>query len=131
MTSAYMARNVSISKNSINVVVLLPEISEDYSKLFVASEIFFDEKLQNKICLYGTTLMPNIIDFPAFMSLLFAPTIEFRVNKLVSDYSFSLTEEICGAICGVGFDQITKKSYDPDNDIDVRFFFCLPLFVLF
>ena len=43
MTSAYMARNVSISKNSINVVVLLPEISEDYSKLFVASEIFFDE----------------------------------------------------------------------------------------
>ena len=67
--------------------------------------------------------MPNLMDFPAFMSILFAPTVEFRINKLVSIYSFNMPEEICGAICGIGFDPLTNKSFDPDNDIDVRIFF--------
>lgn len=123
LTSANQAKNVTISKNSVNIIALDTDPSEKYSKLLISGELFFNEAAANSISLTNTTMMPSLMDLPAFMALLFAPSVEFRVNKIVSDNCFSLGEEVCGAICGIGFDLKTSQSYDKDNDIDVRNYF--------
>lgn len=122
---------INVSAHSINSVALEPDISSKHARLLVSGEINLNESYQNRITLRNTTFMPNIIDFPYFMCLLFSPFIELRVNKLLSNRSFCLPEEICGAICGVGFDPETGESYDADNDIDVSYIKLFPNFVSF
>lgn len=113
-------KNINISAHSINSVALEPDITAKHARLLVSGEINLSESDQNRLSLSNTTLMPNLIDFPSFMCLLFSPFVELRVNKLVNDRSFGMPEEVCGAICGLGFHP-NNQSYDPDNDIDVSF----------
>ncbi len=69
--------------------------------------------------------MPNSLDFPALMCMLWAPRVELRVNRLLSvEKSCGLPEEICGVLCGLGFDSRTPdaaSSLDPDTDIELLF----------
>ncbi|KAJ6218490.1 hypothetical protein RDWZM_009647 [Blomia tropicalis] len=114
-------KNVVVSSHSINSVALEPDYASNHSRLLVSGEINITEANSNRISLLNTTFMPNLVDFPAFMCLLFSPCVELRINKNVRAQSIGFPNEICGAICGIGFDSSTGISYDPDNDID--FFF--------
>lgn len=108
-----------MSTNSINSIALEPDVTAKHARLLVAGEISLSEINPSRLSLSNTTFMPNIVDFPAFMCLLFSPHVELRVNKLVSERVFGMAEEVCGAICGIGAHPDTNRSYDIDNDIDV------------
>ena len=133
------ARSCALAPSSVNVVALEPETevnssSARHARLLVAGEISLSggggggghrRQQQQRLLLSHTTLMPNSLDFPALMCMLWAPRVELRVNRLLSaEKSCGLPEEICGVLCGLGFDARTpdaSSSLDPDTDIELLF----------
>lgn len=111
-----------VSANSVNCVAVEADVTARHNRLLVAGEISLSgDATRNRLSLGNTTLMPNLLDFPAFMCMLWAPFVELRVNRLLSERTFGLPEEICGALCGVGFDPATCVSYDANTDIELLF----------
>ncbi len=111
-----------VAPSSVNCVALEPNVSSArHARLLVAGEITLAGSRRERFSLGHTTLMPNSIDFPVLMCMLWAPRVELRVNKLLSERTYGLPEELCGALCGVGFDPSTGVSYDPDTDMELLF----------
>ena len=116
-----------VSANSINCVALETtgaawSSSPSYSRLLVAGEV--NSSAGDRLSLANTTLMPALLDFAALMALLWAPSVELRVNHLLSRRAFGLPEELCGLLAGVGAaDSATtgasSSSLDPDADIEL------------
>ena len=57
--------------------------------------------------------MPNLRALPMLCCLLFAPMVELRVNPSFTRYS--------GALCGLGYDRETRKSYYEASDVSIVF----------
>lgn len=110
-----------VSANSINCVALETtgaawSSSPSYSRLLVAGEV--NSSAGDRLSLANTTLMPALLDFAALMALLWAPSVELRVNHLLSRRAFGLPEELCGLLAGVGASD-TGATLDPDADIEL------------
>lgn len=114
-------QNCSVSVSSINCVAIETDVSARHSRLMVAGVMSLTNVSRNRVSLSDTTIMPNLLDIPAFMCILWAPFVELRVNRLLSERAIGLPEEICGALCGLGFDPLTNTSYDANTDIEVLF----------
>ncbi|KOC61958.1 putative ATP-dependent RNA helicase spindle-E [Habropoda laboriosa] len=105
-------KSVKIATNSVNSV-LLDTDPEDFSqRLLVAGSISQSSYNQN-LTLYNTTLMPRLPGWTALIVLIFTPYMELRRNDFGTYYT--------GALCGLGFDSITKKSIFSEHDIDFQF----------
>lgn len=57
--------------------------------------------------------MPSIAGLTALLTMLFCPTIEFRVDEDKSSYT--------GCLTGLGIDPLTQESAYPDHDMEVVF----------
>ena len=102
---------VEVESDSVNSVGLEPEYNS-FARLLVAANIGVSSSC-GKLIARGTTLMPRIKGFFETMLMLFAPTVELRVDKEFTHYT--------GALCGLGYDDKTNQSFDPDHDISTIF----------
>ncbi|CAH0391453.1 unnamed protein product [Bemisia tabaci] len=102
----------NIDWNSVNSILLDAEPENSNDRLIVAGFVSTSENGEH-LSLRETTLMPNIGGLVGILCLLFAPSAELRLNKYET--------KITGAVCGLGYDPITKRPYNPTNDIEVVF----------
>ncbi|KAF7278535.1 hypothetical protein GWI33_008239 [Rhynchophorus ferrugineus] len=99
---------VNIEPSSVNVVLLDTEPDGNFSRLLVAAQVSQSSET-GRLLLRQTTLMPNISGFPMLLAMIFCPTME---PKLTEDDTL-----VAGLLCGLGYDEVTKKSLFPSNDI--------------
>ncbi|XP_063226308.1 probable ATP-dependent RNA helicase spindle-E [Bacillus rossius redtenbacheri] len=105
-------RDQTIEGLSVNSVLLDTDPQDPHDRLLVAAVV--EEKSSgSSLILRHTTMMPNIHGFGALMAILFAPTIELRVNEARTKFT--------GALCGLGCDNITKHPLFLEHDMDVTF----------
>lgn len=105
-------KKVNIFLNSVNSV-LLDTDPEDFSqRLLVAGSVSQSVNSRN-LTLYNTTLMPRIPGLTVLFTLIFTPYMELRRNNFGTYYT--------GALCGLGFDPVTKISLFPEHDIELHF----------
>ena len=97
---------------SISFVALDDDPTNDCSRLMVASEISLNATADTVI-MRKTCLMPKMPGLNAICCLLFSPAAELRVDPRETRYT--------GALCGLGYNSITRQSIYPDNDIEVFF----------
>ena len=100
-----------VERNSINYVTLDDDPTNESSRLMVASEVTLNASGQSMI-LRKTSVMPKLPGLASLCSLLFSPSVEFRVNPKKTCYT--------GALCGLGFDEDGCAIYT-DNDIESTF----------
>ncbi|XP_067136468.1 ATP-dependent RNA helicase TDRD9 [Centruroides vittatus] len=112
MTYLGRSRRVRIDRDSINSVILDSEPQDKHSRLLVSSYVGLSAD-GSAINARNTTLMPNIHGLPALVILTFAPCAEFRTDIHRKHYT--------GALCGLGYDEETGKSFHPDHDIELVF----------
>ncbi len=102
--------NVRCDRFSINYVLLDSEPELEGSSLLVAHKIETVEK-KDDIELRNTCLFPKKIGLISLCLLLFAPTVELRINEHTKkDYS--------GALCGLGYDKTIKRALFVEHDIE-------------
>lgn len=130
LSNNHVNKVTKVSQLSVNVVALEPNLNVKHSRLLVAGNVTSNIS-NDTVTLNETTLMPNIIDFASFMCLVFAPVVELRINKMLPKYCEGLPEEVCGAICGIGFDPRNSDSLDITGDIDVSCYSSLYIFFFF
>ncbi|XP_076750927.1 tudor domain containing 9 protein spindle E [Xylocopa sonorina] len=104
-------KKVHLSKSSVNSV-LLDTDPEDSSRFLVAGSVS-QNAYGNHLTLYNATLMPRIPGLMALTALIFTPCMELRRNSFGNYYT--------GALCGLGFDPVTKKSMFPEHDMEIPF----------
>lgn len=104
--------DVDIDQNSVNSICLDPDPANSTSRLLVAGHVSMSSNSGKVLC-RNTTLMPNIKAFGIIMALVFSPKIELRCEGQMDLYT--------GAICGIGYNEKDKKSYDPDTDMELAF----------
>jgi ATP-dependent RNA helicase TDRD9 len=100
-----------VERESINFVSLDEDPRNEATRLLVASSISLNPTGDTMV-LRKTTLMPKLAGLTSICCLLFSPTVEVRCDE---------TGAFTGAICGIGFDPLTKRSIHPDNDIELDF----------
>lgn len=103
---------ISIEKDSINSVLLDPGPEDPHERMLVAGHVSRSAG-GDRLNLRHTTLLPDIAGLPAFLCLLFSPYVELRTDERVS--------RLTGAICGLGYDPDTCKSYFPEHDFEIAF----------
>jgi ATP-dependent RNA helicase TDRD9 len=106
------SKGTYIERDSINYVALDDEIESKCRRLLVAAEVTLNASA-NRVILRKTSLMPKIMGLSSIMCLLFTPTCEVRLSP--DSKSFT------GALCGLGFDRVTKRPLYTDNDIECVF----------
>uniref|UniRef100_V9IL58 ATP-dependent RNA helicase spindle-E n=1 Tax=Apis cerana TaxID=7461 RepID=V9IL58_APICE len=95
-------KNVKIAPSSVNSVLLDTELEDSSVRLLVAGSV--SQNISgHHLTLYNTTLMPRLPGLTALIILIFTPYMELRRNNFGSYY--------IGALCGLGFDPLTKKKY--------------------
>lgn len=112
LTQVGLSRMVQIEWNSVNSVLLDTDPQDPHERLVVAACVGENTE-RDRLTIRNTTLMPNIHGLPALIYLIFAPTIELRVNEEGTAYT--------GALCGLGADSHTGQSFFPDHDLEVTF----------
>ncbi|CAF1670420.1 unnamed protein product [Rotaria magnacalcarata] len=105
-------RRVQIDGESINSVGLEEEQHCNYRRLLVAFGVHLSQTRQI-VSLRHTTLMPSIRGLPALIAMIFAPTIELRLDEEGKMKT--------GVLCGLGFNPVTNTSLYPDHDMDIGF----------
>lgn len=105
-------RRVQIDGESVNSVGLEEEQHCNYRRLLVAFGVHLSQTRQI-VSLRHTTLMPPIRGLPALISMIFAPTIELRLDEEGKTKT--------GVLCGLGFNPFTNTSLYPDHDMDIGF----------
>ncbi|UJR29861.1 hypothetical protein I4U23_017409 [Adineta vaga] len=105
-------RRVQIDGDSINSVGLEEEQHCNYRRLLVAFGVHLSQTRQI-VSLRHTTLMPSIRGLPALIAMIFAPTIELRLDEEGKMKT--------GVLCGLGFNPVTNTSLYPDHDMDIGF----------
>lgn len=105
-------KNVKIAPSSVNSVLLDTELEDSSVRLLVAGSV--SQNISgHHLTLYNTTLMPRLPGLTALIILIFTPYMELRRNNFGSYY--------IGALCGLGFDPLTKKSIFPEHDLELHF----------
>lgn len=104
--------DIEVDSNSVNAICLDADTSNSSSRLLVAGHVSMSST-SGKIIVRNTTLMPNIRAFGTIMALVFSPRVELRCEEQKDLY--------LGAICGLGYDEMTKESYDRYNDMELAF----------
>ncbi|CAL7951071.1 unnamed protein product [Xylocopa violacea] len=104
-------KKVHLAKSSVNSI-LLDTDPDDSSRFLVAGSIS-QNVYGNHLTLYNTTVMPRIPGLIALTALIFTPRMELRRNSFGNYYT--------GALCGLGFDPVTKRSIFPEHDMEVLF----------
>ncbi|XP_067013969.2 probable ATP-dependent RNA helicase spindle-E [Anabrus simplex] len=112
VTQIGIRRAVMVEWSSVNSVLLDTDPQDPHERLMVAACVGQNSQ-GDRLTLRHTTLMPNIHGLPALISLIFAPTIELRVNDTRSHYT--------GALCGLGVDPETGHALLPDHDMEITF----------
>lgn len=84
------------------------------SRMIVAANV---RATEHKLYCRQTTVMPQLPALPMLCCLAFSPMVELRCDSTYTKY--------CGALCGLGYDKETKKSYYPENDVEIAFNFDL------
>ncbi|XP_076166049.1 tudor domain containing 9 protein spindle E isoform X1 [Ptiloglossa arizonensis] len=112
LTATGRNKKVHMAVNSVNSVLLDTEPESSQQRLLVAGTVS-QNITGSALTLYNTTLMPHLPGFTALIALIFTPCIELRRNRLGTYY--------IGALCGLGFDSVTKRSIFPEHDIELQF----------
>ncbi|XP_014832185.1 PREDICTED: putative ATP-dependent RNA helicase TDRD9 [Poecilia mexicana] len=105
-------RTVSIEKNSINSVILNENPHFKHQRMMVAGIVAINTS-GTHILLKDTSILPDIPGLPGLVMMLFTPAMELRTNEERSYYT--------GALCGLGFNSLTKEPILPENDIELAF----------
>lgn len=111
-TRGNISRNVKVARDSINSVLLHENPQDQFERLVVASHVSIRPD-GDSLSLRNTTQMMPLRGFSALVYLLFAPTVELRMNKERTRY--------IGALCGLGYDPNTGESLFPEHDVEVIF----------
>ncbi|XP_071415481.1 ATP-dependent RNA helicase TDRD9 [Pithys albifrons albifrons] len=112
LTKRSQLRNTFICKDSINSVIVHDPAEDPFEQLLVAADVLLSAN-GSTVCLRETSLMPPIPGLLALLSMLFAPTIELRVDKTEKYFT--------GVLCGLGSSQTSGAPLLPENDIDLEF----------
>ncbi|XP_043265220.1 probable ATP-dependent RNA helicase spindle-E isoform X2 [Colletes gigas] len=112
LVTAARDKTARIAINSVNSVLLDTDLEDPNQRLLVATSVSQNVH-GNKLTLYNTTLMPRLPGLTALITLIFTPCMELRRNTLGTRY--------VGALCGLGFDPVTKESIFPEHDIQLEF----------
>lgn len=113
LVSRGMIKRVSVDRTSVNSV-LLDTCPDNPKGLFlVAQTITRDSKNISHLILRHTTLLPNTPGLTSLITLIFTPYMELRRSPLGTCYT--------GALCGLGYDFSTGKSFFPDHDLEIMF----------
>ena len=105
-------KHVKMATNSVNSVLLDTDPGDSSQRLLVAASVSQNVS-SHHLTLYNTTLMPYLPGLTALIVLIFTPYMELRRNNFGTYY--------IGALCGLGFDPITKSSIYPEHDIELQF----------
>ncbi|XP_015487368.1 ATP-dependent RNA helicase TDRD9 isoform X2 [Parus major] len=111
LTRISQFRNVFISKESINSIVVHDGVEDPFQQLLVATDV--SVTAAGCLILGETSLMPPIHGLLALLSMLFAPAIELRVDKSGKYFT--------GVLCGLGWSQTSRTPLLPANDMEVTF----------
>ncbi|GFO22448.1 tudor domain-containing protein 1 [Plakobranchus ocellatus] len=111
MTLSGRQRVVKVDPESVNCVSIDDDPRNKFSRLMVASFIGLNPT-GNSMVARNTTIMPQIPDLPALVTLLFTPYAEFRTDPHRKEY--------IGALCGLGYDEDNLPIL-PDHDIELTF----------
>ncbi|XP_061700234.1 ATP-dependent RNA helicase TDRD9 isoform X2 [Syngnathoides biaculeatus] len=104
-------KTVSIERYSINNVALNENPHYKHQRMLVAGSLFITTS--GNIVLKDTSIMPDIPGLPAIVSMLFTPIMELRTNEEKTYFT--------GALCGLGWNNETKKGILPEHDIEIAF----------
>ncbi|KAM9786380.1 ATP-dependent RNA helicase TDRD9 [Syngnathus typhle] len=104
-------KTVTIENSSVNSMVLTENPHHKHQRMLVAGSVFI--KTSGSISLGDTSLMPDIPGLPAILTILFTPIMELRTDEERTRYT--------GALCGLGWNNKTKKAVLPDHDIELDF----------
>uniref|UniRef100_A0A3B3XJN6 RNA helicase n=1 Tax=Poecilia mexicana TaxID=48701 RepID=A0A3B3XJN6_9TELE len=102
-------RTVSIEKNSINSVILNENPHFKHQRMMVAGIVAINTS-GTHILLKDTSILPDIPGLPGLVMMLFTPAMELRFRSYYT-----------GALCGLGFNSLTKEPILPENDIELAF----------
>ncbi|XP_069713135.1 ATP-dependent RNA helicase TDRD9 [Phaenicophaeus curvirostris] len=106
--------NVVVQQESINSVAISHGSEDRFQQLLVAASLSANVTAAGSaVHIDETTLMPPIPGLLALISMLFAPTIELRVDG--SRKSFT------GALCGLGWSQTCQAPLLPENEMELTF----------
>ncbi|KFO74837.1 Putative ATP-dependent RNA helicase TDRD9, partial [Cuculus canorus] len=106
-------RDVVIQKESINSVVVHHGSEGPFQQLLVAASLSGNTTVGSAVHIGETTLMPPIPGLLALLSMLFAPTIELRVDGSRKHFT--------GALCGLGWSQTCQAPLLPENEMELTF----------
>ncbi|XP_011312434.1 probable ATP-dependent RNA helicase spindle-E [Fopius arisanus] len=112
LINAGVGLGITIDPISVNCVLLDPTLNDPQTRLVVAGSVSQGCDSGN-LTLRNTTLMPNIPGLTDLLALIFAPKIELRANCMK-------TRNV-GALCGLGYDEKTKRSLFPEHDMNLSF----------
>ena len=99
-------------EDSINCVLLDDQVDGRQERSLAAMQMGTRTQ-DNKVIVRHTTLLPPIPGFPAFLTLMFCPRAEYRLNPERT--------RVIGAICGLGCHNATHESVNPHHDMKVAF----------
>uniref|UniRef100_T1JGF2 Probable ATP-dependent RNA helicase spindle-E n=1 Tax=Strigamia maritima TaxID=126957 RepID=T1JGF2_STRMM len=103
---------VKIDMSSVNSVVLDAEPQDTCARMMVAATVGFNSS-NDVMLVRNTTLLPNIHNLPALVSMLFAPEVEMRCNSKFSRYT--------GVLCGLGYEPRMKTALYEEHDMEIAF----------
>lgn len=103
---------IKVERDSVNSVSFNAEPQDKCSSMLVASNLTIGQ-MSDVVQARNTTLMPKILGLPTLICLMFAPYAEIRTDKNKTSYT--------GALCGLGFDPMTRDPLCPDHDIEIEF----------
>ncbi|XP_071961942.1 ATP-dependent RNA helicase TDRD9-like [Antedon mediterranea] len=112
VTTIGSMRSIRIERDSVNSVTLDNEPQTTYQKMMVAANVGLN-KSGSALIARNTTLMPDIKGLPSLASILFAPSIELRMDKKKT--------HMTGVLCGLGWDDIENEPILSDHDIEIPF----------
>ncbi|KAH8271336.1 hypothetical protein KR018_007228 [Drosophila ironensis] len=114
--SMYSILRVGINKSSridpssVNGVLLDSDPQDQHSKFIVAHTMIEGNK--HELMARGTSQMPNILGFGAFMAMLFSPTMQLKCNKECTKF--------ISILAGLGYDKETLLPYYEEHDMIIN-----------
>ena len=112
LINAGHSRRVIVERESINYVTLDEDPLNEATRLMVASSVSINMS-GTSICARKTSLMPKLPGLSSICCLLFSPFVEMRTNREGTCYT--------GALCGLGYDELTHSAIYTENDIECIF----------